>query len=76
MSFTPETSLLIANKKLRKSEQEVATLRQLVNYTVAIIVAAGGRVEIPSNKIEEWSKREWRHDSNERSHVFTSWRAP
>ena len=68
----PETSLLIANQKLLKAEQDIATLRRLVDYTVAIIVAAGGRVEVPADKIEDWSKVEWRHENDGEMHVFTA----
>ncbi len=65
-----ETSLLIENEKLRKAEEDIAILRRLVDHTIAIIVAAGGRVEIPCNKMEEWSRREWRHENDGTMRVF------
>lgn len=65
-----ETSLLIANEKLRKAEEDITILRRLVDHTIAIIVAAGGRVEIPCDKMEEWSSREWRHENDGTTHVF------
>jgi hypothetical protein len=71
-TFTPEKSLLIANAKLEKADQDIATLRRLVDYTVAIIVAAGGRIEIPMDKFEEWSRREWRHENDGEMHVFST----
>jgi predicted trehalose synthase len=71
-TFTPEKSLLIANAKLEKAERDIATLRRLVDYTVAIIVAAGGRVAVPTDKLEEWSEREWRHESDGETHVFST----
>lgn len=67
-----ETSLLIANEKLRKAEQEIVTLRRLVDYTVAIIVASGGRVEIPVEKIDDYSKCQWRHENDGKTHVFSA----
>lgn len=66
-----EKSLLIANEKLKKAEADIAILRRLVDHTVAIIVASGGRVEIPASKMEEWSGRPWRHENDGVTHVFT-----
>jgi hypothetical protein len=71
-----ETSLLIANEKLKKAEREIATLRELVDYTIAIIVAAGGRVEIPADKITEWSSYSWRHEADGSKHLFTTQQTP
>jgi hypothetical protein len=65
-------SALILEKQLEAARQEIATLRTLTNYTVAVIVASGGRIEIPDNKIEEWSRLEWRHESDGLNHVFTT----
>ena len=65
-----EKSLLIANEKLKKAEADIAILRKLVDHTIAIIVAAGGRVEIPAGKMEEWSRRPWRHENDGVTHVF------
>lgn len=67
-----ETSPLIANEKLKKAEADIAILRRLVDHTIAIIVAAGGRVEIPASKMEEWSRRSWRHENDGVTHVFTA----
>jgi hypothetical protein len=67
-----ETSLLIANEKLDKAEKRIAVLRDLVDYTIAIITAAGGRVEVPAGKLDEWSSREWRHENDGVTHVFTT----
>lgn len=67
-----EKSLLIANEKLRKAEEDIAILRRTVDHTIAIIVAAGGRVEIPCSKMEEWSKSPWRHENDDTTHVFTT----
>lgn len=66
-----ETSLLIANEKLKKAEADIAILRRLVDHTIAIIVAAGGRIEIPADKMDEWSSRPWRHENDGAMHVFT-----
>jgi hypothetical protein len=65
-----ETSLLIANERLRKAYEDIDILRRLVDHTVAIIVAAGGRVEIPSDKMEDWSNRPWRHEHDGKTHIF------
>ena len=67
-----ETSLLIANEKLKKAQQDIAILRQLADYTIAIIVAAGGRVEVPSDKLSEWSSTPWRHENDGLTHVFST----
>ncbi len=67
-----ETSLLIANQKLDKAHAEIAVLRQLVDYTIAIITASGGRVEIPADKMGDWSRRSWRHENDGVTHVFTT----
>lgn len=67
-----ETSLLIANQKLEKAKKDIAVLRELVDYTIAIITAAGGRVEVPADKLDDWSSREWRHENDGVTHVFTT----
>lgn len=67
-----EKSLLIANEKLKKAEADIAILRRLVDHTVAIIVASGGRVEIPADKMGEWSQRSWRHESDGVTHIFSA----
>ena len=67
-----ETSLLIANQKLDKARADIAVLRQLVDYTIAIITAAGGRVEIPAEKMDDWSRRSWRHENDGVTHIFTT----
>ena len=69
---THATSLLVANEKLRKAEEDIIILRRLVDHTIAIIVAAGGRVEIPCDKLEEWSSRPWRHENDGVFHIFTT----
>lgn len=67
-----ETSLLIANQKLEKAYADIAVLRKLVDHTIAIITAAGGRVEISADKMVEWSKRSWRHENDGATHIFTT----
>lgn len=67
-----ETSLFIANEKLKKAEADIAILRRLVDHTIAIIVASGGRVEIPADKMDAWAAAPWRHESDGVTHVFTA----
>jgi len=67
-----ETSLLVANEKLKKAHADIAILRQLVDYTIAIIVAAGGRVEIPADKLADWAATSWRHENDGLTHVFST----
>ena len=67
-----ETSLLIANQKLEKAYADIAVLRKLVDHTIAIITASGGRVEVPADKMSEWSKRSWRHENDGVTHIFTT----
>jgi hypothetical protein len=62
----------ILERQLEAANKDIAVLRLLVNHTVAIITAAGGRVEIPAEKHEEWSKREWRHENDGVKHIFTT----
>lgn len=70
-----ETSLLIANQKLEKARADIAVLRQIVDYTIAIITAAGGRVEIPAEKMADYSSRSWRHENDGVTHIFTTERS-
>jgi hypothetical protein len=63
-------SALILGKQLEAARQEIATLRTLTNYTVAIIAAAGGRVFVPADMYDKWSKRQWRHESDSLGHLF------
>ena len=67
-----QESALILGKQLEAARKEIETLRKLTNYTVAIIVAAGGRVEMTSDEIENWSKRDWRHENDGTLHVFSA----
>jgi hypothetical protein len=67
-----ETSLFIANEKLKKAHEDIAILRLLADYTIAIIVAAGGRVEIPSDKLSDWAALPWRHENDGVTHVFST----
>lgn len=67
-----ETSLIVANKRLDDAHAEINVLRRLTQYTIAMIAASGGRVEIPDDKIREWSKRPWRHEFDGTTHIFTT----
>ena len=65
-------SALILEKKLHAAQRDIEVLRQLVDYTVAMIVAAGGRIDVPADKVSEWSKRPWRHENDGVTHTFTT----
>ena len=69
-------SLFIVQQQLAKAQADIVTLRTLVDHTIAIIVAAGGRVEIPADKMDEWSQSSWRHENDGVTHTFTTERKP
>jgi hypothetical protein len=68
----PETSVLVLQKQLDAANKEIATLRTVVDHTVAIVAGAGGRVEVPVAKYEEYSQRRWRHENDGITHIFTT----
>ena len=65
-------SVFILSEQLRKAKQEIATLRRVVDYTIAIVVGAGGRVEVPSAALTEWSNHAWTHENDGTTHIFTA----
>jgi len=65
------TTASILQKQLETARQEIATLRKVVDHTVAIIAGAGGRVEVPTSKHDEGSKLHYRHESDGTTHIFT-----
>ena len=64
-------SVLVLQEKLDVAEKDIASLRKVVDHTIAIIVAAGGRVEVPVARHDEWANRSWRHDNDGVTHTFT-----
>lgn len=65
-------SAFILQKKLDAAERDIASLRTIVDHTIAIIVGAGGRVEVPVAQHDEWSAFSWRHENDGIRHVFTA----
>lgn len=65
-------SVLVLQKEVEALQRDLATAHRLVDYTVAIITAAGGKVVVPSDRLDEWSRRSWRHDSDGTTHTFTT----
>lgn len=57
-------SAFILTEKLRKAEQDIKVLRELTDWTVAIIVAAGGKVFVPETIAAEASQMKWRREAD------------
>jgi hypothetical protein len=56
-------SVFILTEKLKKAEAEIEVLRGLTSWTVAIIMAAGGRVVVPHELAEKRDHLQWRKES-------------
>lgn len=71
-------SVLVLQKQLAKAEQDIEALREVVDWTVQIIVAAGGRVEVTPETAAQLSQMKWRReaDRNTGAMVFTAWIDP
>lgn len=66
----PMMNAFLLERQLESARQEIDSLRRLTDYAIALIMAAGGRVEISHDKIEGWQNSPWRHEFDGRTHVF------
>ncbi len=64
-------SAFILEQKLIAAQKDIETLRMLVDYTLAIIAAAGGTVSFSNEHLEQWRDHPWRHEFDGREHVFS-----
>lgn len=68
---TPADSILVLKEQLRKASLDITALEAVCAHTLALIAAAGGRVEISAADHDRWSALPWRHEFDGSRHVFS-----
>lgn len=69
------TSAFILQQQLDDAHRSIDALRKLVDYTVAIIIASGGKIEVDQATVDEAQEKGagWRHEADGTKHVFEAW---
>lgn len=69
------TSALVLEQQLNAARLEIASLRKLTEYTLAIILASGGRIELTNQQVADGERASWRSENDGSRFVFEAWKS-